>query len=98
MLRSSLYRAISVAALMLAGCAIMQPDMTTAKFQTVAEVALRSGQDDESSVVAMLPKGTPVAPVGWVGAECVCWKVDTPQGTGWLYQRYIDLRAPIDEP
>ena len=72
--------------------------MQTAKFQTVAEVALRSGQDDDSGVVAMLPKGTPVVPVGWVGSECVCWKVDTPQGTGWLYTRYIDLRAPVDEP
>jgi hypothetical protein len=89
---------IPVAALMLAGCAIMQSDMTTAKFQTVAEVALRSGQDDEASVVAMLPKGTPVVPVGWVGAECMCWKVDTPQGTGWLYTRYLDLRRLDEEP
>jgi uncharacterized protein YraI len=93
--RSILYRAILVAGLLLTGCAA---DLQTAKFQTVAEVALRSGQDDESSVVAMLPKGTPVVPVGWVGAECMCWKVDTPQGTGWLYTRYVDLRRLDEEP
>jgi hypothetical protein len=62
------------------------------QFVTVADVDLRSGQD-ESSIVAHLSKGTVVAPIGQMGSECNdCWRVDTPQGIGWVYTRYL---APL---
>ena len=67
---------------------IPAPDFSTAPFVTTAEVNLRSGLEDETEVVAVLPEGTPVVPVG-IGSECVCWKVASPQGVGWLYTRYI---------
>ncbi|HVC52129.1 MAG TPA: SH3 domain-containing protein [Stellaceae bacterium] len=76
--------------LLLAGCGGGGHD--PGQFYTNATVALRSGQDDESEMVAMLPRGTPVIPVGQVGGECTCWKVETPQGTGWLYTQFISLR------
>jgi hypothetical protein len=66
------------------------------QFVTIADVDLRSGQDDESSIVAHLPKGTIVTPIGQVGSECpACWRVDTPQGIGWLYTGYL---APLPHP
>jgi hypothetical protein len=88
------------AALILGGCF----DRSTAlvffphsQFVTVADVNLRSGQDDESSVVARLPKGTVVTPIGQSGSECsACWRVDTPQGVGWLYTAYLASLPPAD--
>jgi hypothetical protein len=52
---------------------------------------LRSGQDDDSSIVARIPKGTIVTPIGQTGSHCnACAKVDTPQGVGWLYTYYLE--------
>lgn len=63
------------------------------QFVTIADVDLRSGQEDDSSVVAHLAKGTVVTPIGQMGSHCSsCWRVDTPQGIGWLYTTYL---APL---
>lgn len=74
------------------GLMVPTPDFSAAKFVTRAEVALRSGEDDESSIVATLPEGTPVVFAGNSGGECMCSRVATPAGVGWLYDRYIELR------
>jgi|SRR5215469_8781954 len=73
---------------------IPEPDFAAARFVTTAEVNLRSGLEDETSVVAVLPEGTPVVPVG-IGSECKCWKVTSPAGVGWLYTSYI--AGPLNE-
>jgi len=91
---------VIAAGVMLGGCF----DRSTAlvffphsQFVTVADVDLRSGQDDESSIVARLPKGTIVTPIGQSGSECnACWRVDTPQGVGWLFTRYLASLPPVD--
>ncbi|HEV8031922.1 MAG TPA: SH3 domain-containing protein [Stellaceae bacterium] len=81
---------------LLAGC--LTPPLATLvappvyNFVTTDEIALRDGAEDESPVVAILPKGTPVAPVG-VNSECVCWKVEALGHTGYVYNRY--LSGPI---
>ena len=60
------------------------------QFVTIDDVDLRSGQDDESALVGHLPKGTIVVPIGQMGSECnSCWRVNTPEGIGWLYTRYL---------
>ena len=62
---------------------------------TIADVDLRSGQDDESAVVGRLAKGTVVTPIGQAGSECnSCVRVDTPEGVGWLYTRYVATLPP----
>jgi len=67
-------------------------------FVTVADIDLRSGQEDESSVVAHLAKGTVVTPVGQTGSECnSCWRVETPQGIGWVYTRYLAPLPPAGD-
>jgi hypothetical protein len=67
------------------------------QFVTIADVNLRSGQDDESSVVARLPKGTIVSPIGQSGSECnECWRVSTPQGIGWVYTYFLASLPPDD--
>lgn len=80
------------------GIMVPAPDFANAKFETIAEVALRSSQEDESRVVAMLPEHTPVVLAGTTGGECTCVRVATPEGVGWLYSQSIDLRpfAPIE--
>jgi hypothetical protein len=81
---------------LLAGC--LTPPLATLvappvyNFVTTAEIALREDAEDESHVVAMLPKGTPVAPVG-VNSECNCWQVEALGHTGYVYNRY--LAGPI---
>lgn len=75
------------------GIVVPQSDFATAGWVTTAEVTLRAGQDDEARPVALLPRGTPLVPIGIVGAECDCWKVDSPAGSGWLYTRYIASRS-----
>jgi hypothetical protein len=81
---------------LLAGC--LTPPLATLfrepiyNFVTTDEIALRDGAEDESPVVAILPKGTPVAPVG-VNSECVCWEVEALGHTGYVYTRY--LAGPI---
>ncbi len=84
---------------LLAGC--LTPPLATLfappvyNFVTTDEVALREDAEDESHVIAMLPRGTPVAPVG-VNSECNCWQVEALGHTGYLYTRYIagpDLTA-----
>jgi uncharacterized protein YraI len=77
----------------LTGIVLPEPDFANAHFVTTAEVNLRSGMEDETSVVAVLPAGTPLVKV-IVGSECTCWKVAAPQGTGWLYRSYIAMREP----
>ena len=91
---------VIAAGLMLGGCF----DRSTAlvffphsQFVTLADVNLRSSQDDDSSIVARLPKGTVVTPIGQSGSECnSCWRVDTPQGAGWLYTYYLASLPPTD--
>ena len=90
-----------VAALVLGGCfdrfmpLVLFPH---SQFVTLYDIDLRSGQEDESSVVARLPKGTVVTPIGQMGSECSsCWRVDTPQGIGWVYIRYLAMLPPADE-
>jgi hypothetical protein len=64
---------------------------------TIADVDLLSGQDDESAVVARLAKGTVVTPIGQSGSHCnSCVRVDTPEGVGWLYTRYVET-TPLEE-
>ena len=81
---------------LLAGC--LTPPLATLvappvyNFVTTDEIALRDGAEDESPVIAILPKGTPVAPVG-VNSECNCWEVDALGHTGYVYTRY--LSGPI---
>ncbi|HML11262.1 MAG TPA: hypothetical protein VK432_10405 [Stellaceae bacterium] len=87
---------VLAAGLLLAGCFDNFTQLALfphGQFVTTNDVDLRSGQDDESSIVAHLPKGTVVTPIGQTGSECnSCWRVDTPQGIGWLYDRYL---APL---
>jgi SH3-like domain-containing protein len=69
-------------------------------FVTTDEVALRDGPEDEDPIIAMLPAGTPVAPVG-VNSECVCWQVDALGHTGYVYNRYLTgplFDAVVGEP
>jgi hypothetical protein len=62
---------------------------------TIADVDLLSGQDDDSPVVARLAKGTVVTPIGQSGSHCnSCVRVDTPDGVGWLYTRYVTPTPP----
>ena len=74
------------------GVMVPTPDFAHAKFETIAEVALRASQEDESRVIAVVPEGTPVVLAGTTGGECHCVRVATPQGVGWVYARMIDLR------
>lgn len=68
------------------------------QFVTVADVEMRSGQEDEDSVVAIIPEGTVVVPVNEVAKETMMeWKVSAPQGTGWIYTRYIALHEPPEQ-
>ena len=70
----------------LSGCAPSQ----TAHFYTTQEVGLRSGQGEEASIIAFLPKDTPVQPTGMVDSHSIAsWRVDTPMGTGWVYTKYL---------
>jgi len=101
MLRIKLSLASAIAAgLMLGGCIDSFSTFVVfphAQFVTIADVDLRSGQDAETSVVAHLPKGTVVNPLGQSGSECnSCMRVDTPQGSGWLYTRYLATLPPVD--
>jgi hypothetical protein len=69
------------------------PDFANAKFETLAEVSLRASEEDESHVIATVPEGTPVVLAGTTGGECVCLRVATPQGVGWVYSRYVGMRS-----
>jgi len=89
---------VIAAAMLLTGCF----DKATAlvwfphsQLVTIADVDLLSGQDDESPVVARLAKGTVVTPIGQSGSHCnSCVRVDTPDGVGWLYTRYVTTLPP----
>ena len=89
---------VITAGMLLTGCF----DKTTAlvwfphsQLVTIADVDLLSGQDDESAVVARLAKGTVVTPIGQSGSHCnSCVRVDTPEGVGWLYTRYVTTTPP----
>jgi hypothetical protein len=89
---------VTAAGVLLAGCF----DQSTAlvwfphsPFVTIADVDLRSGQDGDSAIVGRLARGTVVTPIGQAGSECnSCMRVDTPQGVGWLYTRYV---APVPQ-
>jgi hypothetical protein len=64
-------------------------------FVTITDVDLLDGQEHDSGVIARLPKGTVVNPIGQSGSHCnSCMRVATPEGVGWLYTRYM---APIPE-
>ena len=93
---------VLVAGLLLAGCFDRFTQLALfphSQFVTTADIDLRSGQDDESSIVAHLPRGTVVTPIGQVGSHCTaaCWRVDTPQGIGWLYTAYLASLPHPDE-
>jgi hypothetical protein len=85
-----LRRAIFVLGALLAGCVGTYP----VEFVTNQEVPLRRLEAADSAVIAVLPKGTPVVPIGPVGSNCVCWKVATYAGAGWLYTRFVDGPGP----
>jgi hypothetical protein len=74
------------------GIMVPTPDFAHAKFETIAEVALRSSEEDESRVIAHLPEHTPVVLAGTTGGHCGCLRVATPLGTGWLYENYVEIR------
>lgn len=82
------------------GIMVPAPDFTRANFVTTAEVGLRSGQEEEEPVIAVLPEGTPVVLAGTTGSECLCEKIATPFGVGWVNTRYVGLRpfAPPPDP
>ncbi|MFZ2004469.1 MAG: hypothetical protein WAV02_05250 [Stellaceae bacterium] len=75
------------ALLLLAGCV----DYTHAEFVTNQAVDLHLSQSHDATVTAHVPRGTPVARLGWAGSECECWLVATPYGDGFIYTRYLDL-------
>lgn len=56
-------------------------------FATTADLHLRAGPGVGAPVVATLPRGTPVQRNGMV--EGNWWGVRTPDGTGWVYSRYL---------
>ena len=75
---------------LLAACA---PHQQVSRYFTRDDVALRSGQEDGAPIIARLPKGTEVVPVGVVSSHSnSTWKVDTPMGTGWVFTRYLRLQ------
>ncbi|HZK91224.1 MAG TPA: hypothetical protein VFC56_13850 [Stellaceae bacterium] len=86
--------ALVSAALLLGGCV----NYANSEFATNQDVDLRFGQADDSSITAHVPRGTPVERLGWVGGECECWLVTTPNGTGWVYTRYLDLHLADSQP
>ena len=92
---------VMAAGLLLTGCFDRFPQLALfphSQFVTIADVELRSGQDDESSIVAHLPKGSVVVPMGQVGSETnATWRVNTTEGIGWVYTRYLASLPPQDE-
>ena len=74
------------ALLLLAGCA----GYTQADFVTNQPVDLHLSQENNATVTAHVPRGTPVQRL-WVGSECECWLVTTPYGAGFVYTRYLDM-------
>lgn len=91
--RSTFGPALSLAALLLGGCV----DYANSEFATNQAVALHLTQAEGSPVTARVPRGTPVERLGWVGDQCECWLVSTPDGVGWVYTRYLDLHL-ADSP
>jgi hypothetical protein len=87
--------------LLLTGCFDRFPQLALfphAQFVTIADVELRSGQDDESSIVAHVPKGTTVVPIGQMGSETnATWRVNAPEGIGWVYTRYLASLHQADD-
>ena len=79
--------------LLLTGCIDVFPQFVIfphSQFVTIADINLRAGQADDSAVVARLPKGTVVNPIGQSGSECdQCWRVVTPEGIGWVYTYFL---------
>jgi hypothetical protein len=86
----------AIACAFLSGC--LTPALQTVvrdpvyNFVTTEEIGLREEAEDEGHIVAMLPRGTPVAPIG-VNSECNCWKVEALGHEGYVYNRY--LAGPI---
>lgn len=90
------------AALLLTGCFDRFPQLAFfphSQFVAITDIELRSGQDDESSIIGHVPKGTIVVPIGQMGSENnATWRVNTPEGIGWVYTRYLaSLPPPPDE-
>lgn len=86
-------RYAAVAGLLLAACTpapALPPQFAAAPFMTRAEVPLRSGPADSASTIALLPPRTPLLSLETGPTE---WKVDTPDGAGWLYVGYISPRG-----
>ena len=85
--------------LLLAGCIDRLPQLAVfphSQFVTTNDINLRSQQDTDSSILARVPKGTIVTPVGRTGSEYhACWEVDTPEGTGWISTVFL---APLPHP
>jgi hypothetical protein len=78
---------------LLTGCIDVFPQFVIfphSQFVTIADINLRQGQADDSAVVARLPKGTVVSPIGQAGSSCdQCWRVVTPEGIGWVYTYFL---------
>jgi hypothetical protein len=83
------------AGLMLGACA--GPE--NSRFTTIMDgVELHSVFSENGPVSAVLPRGTPVERIGAVSSSCECWLVSTPEGTGWVYTRYLQLQmADIED-
>jgi len=86
--------------LSLTGCIDVFPQFVIfphSQFVTIADINLRQGQADDSAVVARLPKGTVVSPIGQSGSECdSCWRVVTPEGIGWVYNYFLTTLPMTD--
>jgi hypothetical protein len=85
---------VAFAGLLLGGCV----DYASSEFMTNQDVALRLTQADDSTITARVPRGTPVERLGWVGGECECWLVATPNGVGWVYTRFLALHLADSQP
>jgi hypothetical protein len=81
-------------ALLLGGCV----DYANSEFTTNQEVELRMSQAEDSRVTAIVPQGSPVERLGWVGGECECWLVATPYGAGFVYTRFLDMHLADVNP
>lgn len=81
---------------LLTGCEAR--DSHQVQFYTSTNVALRASESEDSATVAMLPPGMSVVPLGRTGGHCMCWRVETPRGTGWVEESLISIRLNDTRP
>ena len=87
--RSIMAAAALAISLGLAGCG---PASNSRLVTNIDGVQLHGMLDENGPVVAVLPKGTPVERLGTISSSCECYLVSTPEGTGWVYTRYLELQ------